>query len=64
MIVSSEIVLDDFDNRTDRKLISEPLETSWSKEGADVVVWRIIAAEGAEPQEGDVASTALKRKER
>jgi hypothetical protein len=29
--------LDDSDNRTARKFISEPLETSWSKEGADVV---------------------------
>jgi hypothetical protein len=42
MIVLSEIVkmkaLDDFDNQTDRKLISEPLGTSWSKEGVDVMV--------------------------
>jgi hypothetical protein len=54
--------MDDFDNRTDRKLISKPLGTSWSKEGADVVVWRIIAAQGAEPQESDIASTALVKK--
>jgi hypothetical protein len=31
--------------------------------GAEVVVWRIITVEGAEPQESDVASTALGRKE-
>jgi hypothetical protein len=36
---------------------------NWSKEGVDAVVWRIIAAEGAEPQESEVASTALGRKE-
>jgi hypothetical protein len=31
-------ILDDSDNRTDRKFISEPLGTSWFKKGADVVV--------------------------